>query len=426
MACPLAGICTDAGYSSPDENQRPCKESGEVIFADLPAGDEDIIPSKCFVPSACDDFENLRMHEGYSIYDINLADEDGLKKNLRRYFDFCMDPGMTLSVTTSCFPVWKQSNKTNGLAKIIPAVPSSMPGTRVFFFDDNINLNIGGGIDTEGICNLRDIQTAEFVDFNAGHNGFKNETLFKYTVVASSTEYNNVLVQANILDAMTHDDYFHSIITRYSKPGEKCIVFVDVNGTTVADDTITIKDVSQVLVATMFAFTDIRPRENDIPLEFEWKGKPPISIDGRISLRSIINKISKKDDVYYKAFWTQENCEAFLHKAASIADLVWQNDEAEKILDPADFLKEFSKNFELIQKSPMKDGIPQSWLSCYAALEAGRHHVIMNSFGVDTHRVIKQLVRDTRQVLQLTVNYRLWSERDTKLWNQQFEHKDEN
>ena len=40
--------------------------------------------------------------------------------------------------------------------------------THLLLRQDNINLHLGGACDAEGICNLRDVENGEFVDFSVG------------------------------------------------------------------------------------------------------------------------------------------------------------------------------------------------------------------------------------------------------------------
>merc|ERR1719362_1382406 len=134
----------------------------------------------------------LHMHPELPVsnFDLNHGDIDSLQK----YFEIC-SKASDLLVTTSCFAVWKKGNTTNGSAKVIPAVPSSSftatksggnQATRVFFFDDNINLSLGrlaGAAETNGICNLRDVTSGKYVDFSVGNNGFACDTAFRHTLI---------------------------------------------------------------------------------------------------------------------------------------------------------------------------------------------------------------------------------------------------
>ena len=117
------------------------------------------------------------------MFDLNffaLPEDDGLKKNLHQYYTICKN-SPDLVCTTSCFTAWRKAGKTNGSAKVIPAIPASKSeNVRIFFFDDNINLHLGGTHDIDGICNLRDITTGKFVDFSVGCNGFESESVYKF------------------------------------------------------------------------------------------------------------------------------------------------------------------------------------------------------------------------------------------------------
>lgn len=372
-------------------------------------------------------FEELTLHPDYMIYNVSMHGADKLKQNLKHYYDCCVSDSSSsrLSVTTSCFSVWRKAKKTNVAAKIIPALKHKQTNgenggkiVRCFFFDDNINLHLGGACDAEGICNLRDVENGEFVDFSVGKNGFYAERFFKHTFVHASTEYRNVLVQANILDAMANLDYFQAIIGRYAQPGETLLVFADVNGTIVWDDTVSGKDMKAVLLATFFRFAEVRPRLSDGPIDLVWQDKPMVTVEKPEDLRGLINRLSNKDNEFYHAFWNLQTCEQFVNTVASVADIAWHKQEG--TIDPTQFFNEFQRNYDEIQASTMRDGIPQSWLRCYEQLMTDGHHVVLNSFGTDTHRVISQVVPNKKDILQLTVNYELWGEKDVKSWNAQF------
>merc|ERR1711920_130167 len=92
--------------------------------------------------------------------------------------------------------------KINAYGKIIPTthVSTSSQPLRVFFFDDNLELD--GLEGSSGICSLRDVKSGKFVDFAAGKNGFELGHAGRHTAVLHSSEYNSVLVKANILDAI--------------------------------------------------------------------------------------------------------------------------------------------------------------------------------------------------------------------------------
>merc|ERR1719436_1446307 len=111
----------------------------------------------------------LPVDGNHHIFDINLYEGDQAKQNVERYYTLCKNHG-DLHVTTSCFAIWRKHKKTNGFAKVIPAIPVADPDdVRIFFFDDNLEWD--GQEDSPGICNLRHVHTGEFVDFCEGRNG---------------------------------------------------------------------------------------------------------------------------------------------------------------------------------------------------------------------------------------------------------------
>lgn len=378
-------------------------------------------PVTCSPPEVCANFEALNLHPNYNVFDMNLFDSDMMHQNLKLYFQCCKEQ-TGLMVTTSCFSVWREAKKTNGAAKVIPAVPATGLNEegpnmyRVFFFDDNINLHLGGSFDAEGICNLRDVNSGEFVDFSIGKNGFAAERFFRHTVVHHSDEYRNVLVQANIVDAIANPDYFTSIIHSYAKPGEKLLVFADVNGTVVWDDTVRGKGAGEVLLGTMFRFAEVRPGPEGFA--FGWEDKPPVLVEKNEDLRGLVNRISNKDNDFYQRFWTLATCREFLDKLSQSAKIGWlRNDDT---TFPAAFFTAYDQNLEEIKKHALVDGIPESWFTCYDYLLNAGHTVVLNSFGVDTFRVMTRVVPDVRNVLQLTVNFKRWGQKDVDLWLAQF------
>lgn len=373
-------------------------------------------------PESLTHFKAFDSHPGYKIFDVDMFGEGMMKKSLEHYYDCCKDYRCrhgNLLITTSCFEIWRQAKKTNVTGKIIPAVPASSfekgsgGATRVFFFDDNLNLHLGGASDVEGICNLRDICTGEFVDFSVGKNGFRADHLFGHTCVHHSSEYNSVLIQANIVDAMANDDYFLKIIQRYSKPGEKVILIADVNGVTLCEDTLCGKDVSSILLTTMFRFVEVRVNNGDKPFDFVWQSEPAVSVSKTEDLKSLVNRIFRGDRARNEEFWKPEGCERFLREIASVAEVAWCD---RGMLQPQEFMDRYRN---ALQNSGVEQGVPKSWFNCFNVMVEKGHTVVLNSFGVDSLRVASQMVSDVEQVLQLTVNYDSWSARDTEKWNAQ-------
>jgi len=320
---------------------------------------------------------------------------------------------VALQVTTSCFSIWRQNKKTNGFAKVIPAVPSTEGNARIFFFDDNLEWE--GKEDSPGICNLRDVRTGEFVEFYEGRNGFCRETAARHTVIYYSPEYRNVLVKANILDAMEDPEYFVKLIERYSDPGEKLIVFMDVNSTIVCNDTVQGKALANTLLSAMFECLEFCPRE---PYELVFDGHPAVKIAKPKTLKSVVKDVLSDNNEAYASFWTQEQCWRLFAELALHGVLRWSSRGDPFTLDECQKL--YQEYLVSLSKVVNSDGIAASWFQVFAALK-DQHSVVLNSFGVDTRKVILATVPDERRVLQVTVNYDKWGERDMHKFVGQFD-----
>lgn len=374
-------------------------------------------------PPTLDSLMPINVHPDYSIFDIKVYEGDGLKRGLQQYYSLCKEHAGLL-VTTSCFSTWLKARKTNGGAKLIPAIPASSHGDsqgkalRVFFFDDNINLHLGGSCSIDGICNLRDVSTGEYVDFSIGQNGFEADHAYRHTVIHHSSQYQNVLVQANILDAMSNRDYFSSIVQKYAKPDEKLLVFFDVNGTLLWDDTVSGKGMSEVLLSTMFRFAEVRPRDAS---DFTWDDRPAVHLDKRMTLRQLVSEISNKDADFYTRFWNNANCSHFLRELAAQADFGWQNDRC--CLTHESFFYAYQEYMDEMRQYVSMDGITSSWFEVWERLRDEGHIAVLNSFGVDTQRVVARSVPDERDVVYITIDYNLWGQKDLTKWGAQFQRQ---
>mmetsp|Transcript_103307 Transcript_103307/g.296602 ORF Transcript_103307/g.296602 Transcript_103307/m.296602 type:complete len:456 (+) Transcript_103307:120-1487(+) len=347
------------------------------------------------------------------IFDINLHDGVAARQNVERYYAMCKEK-LGLHVTTSCFTTWRKSKKTNGHAKVIPVHPADTEAVRVFFFDDN--LEWGGHEESSGICNLRDSSTGEFVNFAEGENGFKRDRAARHTVIYHSDHYRTVLVKANILDAMEDTEYFSSIVERFSSPGEKFLIFMDVNSTIVCNDTIQGKDLGSTLLSTMFEFVNLRPREG---FDFVFDDSPSIRIEKPENLKSLVKRITAHSHEAYGSFWTEDRCWQLFAALADLGEVTWSGSEDNFDLDDCQTL--FKEYLISLGRAISKDGIAPSWFTVFDKLK-GEHSVHLNSFGVDTRKVILATVPDELQALQVTVNYELWDARDVQKFEGQFQN----
>mmetsp|Transcript_96510 Transcript_96510/g.270108 ORF Transcript_96510/g.270108 Transcript_96510/m.270108 type:complete len:546 (-) Transcript_96510:260-1897(-) len=368
----------------------------------------------------------LALHPELQICNIDLFSGNTLK-SLRAYYRICSEAS-DLLVTTSCFAEWKKGGNTNGSAKVIPAVPagtlnSEGQAVRVFFFDDNINLTTGassGAADTKGICNLRDIATGQYVDFSAGCNGFECDTAYRHTLIHHSSEYQNILVQANILDAMSNPDYFSGIINKYARGGEKLVVYMDINGTILWNDSIMEMGPAEILLGTMFGFTEIRPRR---PFDMNWKQQPKVKVEKTQVLKQLLTNIARGDNQLVHEFWKRDKFSDLMAQVGSNAELGWVGKTDS--FSAKEFFTVYQGYMEELHKQERaqgKDacGVTVSWFKCVSKMRQGRHAIVINTFGMDSHKVVIRSCRDARRVPHIAVNYDCWTERDLQKFAAQF------
>jgi len=360
------------------------------------------------------------MSPNYNIYDADLHVGENTWRNLVQYYSLCKDSD-ALVATLSCYSEWVKYKKVNSHAKVIPAVPMSMPDerVRVFFFDDNMDLCRNEcRADSQGICNLRDISTGSVVDFSDGANGFVAARAGRHTVVYHSSEYRNVLVQANVLDAMEDEDYFTNIMARFKAPDDQIMAFMDVNSTIVCADTVTGKDSSQILLATMFELIEVTPKSS---FEFTWDDEKAVQVKvaKAMSLKAIVKKVTDGDKKRYQQFYDIEQCSKLFALLISLGgEIRWTSHNEELTL--ASFTELYENYLKAMACNVTEDGITNSWFKAYNVLKERPNSIIMNSFGVDTRKVLKKTLRDERDALQITVNFDLWLEGDRKNFEQSY------
>jgi len=347
--------------------------------------------------------------------DLSGAQPDELRRYLRLSTDHA-----ELQVTTSCFSAWMKSKRTNGFAKVIPAVPQDnleSGDCRIFFFDDNMEWE---GLETSGgICNLRHLATGKFVDFGEDTNGFTRHVHFKHTIVHSSSHYRNVLVKASILDAIQHPDYFTSIFNAFSEPGQTLIAYMDVNSTIVCVDTAQGKTVEATLRSLQFECIEATPRE---PFELLWEGHRPLRVEKPKTLKQLVKEIqagSSMDLGSLHTFWNEESCNSIFEQLASKAQLTWTHTGLPVTLQ--EYQNDLRESMACVARATNADGLVESWFNAYNFLRRGQHKIVLNSFGVDSRKVVQATVQDESYVLEVAINFEKWSDRDALAFRKLFE-----
>eukprot|EP00928_Gymnodinium_smaydae_P095641 TRINITY_DN8263_c0_g3_i1.p1 TRINITY_DN8263_c0_g3~~TRINITY_DN8263_c0_g3_i1.p1 ORF type:complete len:436 (-),score=78.39 TRINITY_DN8263_c0_g3_i1:333-1568(-) len=349
------------------------------------------------------------------VADVDFHTDAARSSNISSYFRMCKELS-GLHVTTSCFTTWKQSGRLNGSAKLIPAirVNSSASGNlRVFFFDDNVEFE--GREQSSGICNLRDVETGNFVEFGLNCNGFTQDVAGSHTVIHHSSMYRNIIVKANLLDAMEDTNYFTNIIRAFSHPGEKIIVFMDVNSTILCSDTSAGKDTHSALLSSIFELMIAKPRGD---VEFAWQDRSPVRLQKTRSLKQIVKDIVGSDKRSYSDFWKEETCLQFLDELSHRADISWASRAGCVTCSKfSDLLRSCSRN---VSTDASNGCIASSWFQLVASMNSSKTALILNSFGVDTRKVVDATVCADNDCTQIVVNYDLWDERDKQAFENQY------
>lgn len=225
-----------------------------------------------------------------------------------------------------------------------------------------------------------------------------------------------MLVKANILDAISDHEYFEGIIRRFRKGGEKILIFMDVNSTIVCNDTVQSKDLASTLRGTMFEFIEFEAATK--PWTLDWRGRPPLRLEKTKVLKTLVKDITSTDRQAYTDFWSKEQCDAFFKHLSEFGTLRWMGHKTELTLE--DFYIMFEDYYVALQNDIDEHGIVNSWYNMYERVRAD-HVVVLNSFGVDTRKVLKATMQDEAHAMQITVNFSLWEERDQTKFESQWE-----
>ena len=364
------------------------------------------------------DMKQIQVGEDRVVYNLDLHDKLARRHHLRSYFQLCADH-RRLQVTTSCFAAWRKSKKVNGCAKVIPVAEGGRDGSgegpfRVFFFDDN--LEWGGKEESPGICNLRDLASGKFVNFGVGENGFVQERFARHTVVQHSQMWRVVLVKANILDAIEDAEYFARIISQFSEPTDRLLVFMDVNATIVCNDTVQGKDLAVTLLGTMFELLEFKPER---PFDLQYGTLNQIRVEKGKTLKGLIKEMTHDDHEGYTRFWQESTCWGFLSHVVLKGEVRWVTSTEPMTVEKVRDL--FLSYLEAVPGALNEDGITKSWFQVYSSKLHDRHATVLNSFGVDTRKVTLATLSEERDELHIAVNHEMWDERDVRKYADQFQ-----
>lgn len=370
-------------------------------------------------PKLIDSLCRIEVSADRVVFNLDLHDKLARRQHLRNYFQLCAEH-RRLQVTTSCFAAWRKSKKINGFAKVIPVAQEETDGfasdgpIRVFFFDDN--LEWGGCEDSPGICNLRDLATGKFVNFTEGQNGFVQERFARHTVVQHSQMWRVVLVKANILDAIEDKEYFARLISQFSEPRDRLVVFMDVNATIVCNDTVQGKGSAVTLLGTMFELLEFKPEQ---PFDLQYGTLNQIRVEKVKTLKGLIKDMTADDHEGYTRFWEEKTCWDFLAHVLQSGEVRWVTGTEKMTVESVRNL--FMSYLEAVPGALNEDGITRSWFHVYSTKLHDQHSTVLNSFGVDTRKVTLATISEEKDVLHIAINHEMWDERDVRKYADQFQ-----
>merc|ERR1712222_120235 len=185
-------------------------------------------------------------------------------------------------------------------------------------------------------------------------------------------------------------------------------------GTIICNDSVQSKDLSASLLSTMFELMELSLK---VAFDFGWGSCPPVSVLKKQSLKKLVKDITTNDSDAYGSFFSEATCRSFFSQLAAFADIRWSD-----ALDPLgveEFISMFKEYRGTISGGIDGNGITQSWFHCFDALSK-EHALMLNSFGVDTRKVILATDPDESKVMQIAVNYELWDKRDVDKFEKQF------
>lgn len=132
----------------------------------------------------------------------------------------------------------------------------------------------------------------------------------------------------------------------------------------------------------------------------------------------------------YNHFWFYDNCMKLLNMSMQYGQVFWSGGSDVKI---DVFEKQYDHYGKVMDKHVADTGIVSSWYTMVGrALDAddpskppdpmapGPHLVMINTFGVDSRKLVLATLDREEKVTLTTVNYEKWSMRDMKRYEAQY------
>merc|ERR1712048_204044 len=143
--------------------------------------------------------------------------------------------------------------------------------------------------------------------------------------------------------------------------------------------------------------------------------RPAFTVAQKFTLKELVWQACKKDNKKYQRFWGRLNAKEFLSLVLSSSLIRWT--PSGEVLTEDHFWSMFNNYETELHNYATVDGIAMSWFECFRYLNNDGHKVVINSFGVDTRKVVTRTVYDEHKTVQIAINYEMWGERDMKEFN---------
>lgn len=188
---------------------------------------------------------------------------------------------------------------------------------------------------------------------------------------------------------------------------------MDINSTIISVDSVSSKDMSQVVLGTMFEFTTMKPKEE---FKYQWdESRPAVKVAKEMHLKKLVKEICKDDKKLYDSFYTYDNCIKVLIAMADKATLRYSQQEEDFSL--LKFRELYERYVVSLVGGTNQEGITKSWFRCFNEQSAAGHSLVLNTFGMDSRKIIWKTVDDERQVLQMCVSFDKWDSKDKAVFN---------
>lgn len=169
------------------------------------------------------------------------------------------------------------------------------------------------------------------------------------------------------------------------------------------------RDKDSVLLNTMFECMMIKPYGNWV---FSW-GSARSNLDNKPThLKKMLKKTLDKDT--YKAFWTYGNCRKVIDQLSHQGQIMCNG----RSIDLDDFERLYRSYSEMMGRKVRK-AIVRSWFELYRQFK-DEHLLMLNTFGVESRRLILETVEREEDVTFITVNYDAWGDNDRAKFAEQY------